>query len=170
MILSKRIREFKKNLLKKENIISFFIILILFLFDRISKLKIINEIDAGPKYVNDFINFDLIWNTGIGFGLLSSNSNLFYNSVTTVIGLVILYLLIFAINSNRFEKFIITVIISGALGNFYDRLYFKAVPDFIDLHYKSFHWFTFNIADMFITIGLIALIIYGSLKQNNEKI
>ena len=138
MILSKRIREFKKNLLKKENIISFFIILILFLFDRISKLKIINEIDAGPKYVNDFINFDLIWNTGIGFGLLSSNSNLFYNSVTTVIGLVILYLLIFAINSNRFEKFIITVIISGALGNFYDRLYFKAVPDFIDLHYENF--------------------------------
>lgn len=170
MILSNSLIEFKKNLLKKENVILFLIILILFLFDRTSKLKIINDIDAGPKHVNDYINFDLTWNTGIGFGLFSSNSNLFYNSVTAVIGMVILYLLIFAINSNRIEKFIISVILGGALGNFYDRLYFKAVPDFIDLHYKSFHWFTFNIADMFITVGLIALIIYGSSKKNYEKI
>lgn len=160
----------KNQFLKKENFFYIIAILVIFFFDRVTKSKIINNFNENTFYVNDFINFDLIWNTGIGFGLLSSNSNLFYNSVTTVIGLVILYLLIFAINSNRFEKFIITVIISGALGNFYDRLYFKAVPDFIDLHYKSFHWFTFNIADMFITIGLIALIIYGSLKQNNEKI
>ena len=170
MNLSNRFKEIKKNLLKKENISIFLIILIIFLFDRVSKFKIIHNLIDRTYYVNDYINYDLIWNTGIGFGLLSSNTNLFYNSITAIIGFVIIFLLVYGLSANKVEKFIISIIIGGALGNFYDRIYFKAVPDFIDLHYENFHWFTFNIADIFISVGLVILIIYGFVKKNNEKI
>tara|TARA_B100002051_G_C16571100_1_gene552608 strand:- start:486 stop:869 length:384 start_codon:yes stop_codon:yes gene_type:complete len=112
-------------------------------------------------YINDFLNFDLLWNIGIGFGLLSSNSSIFYNLISTIIAFVIIFLIIIGIKSDKFDKFAFSVIIGGALGNFYDRIYFKAVPDFIDLHYKDFHWFTFNIADIFITIGVLCLITKG---------
>ena len=97
----------------------------------------------------------MVWNTGIGFGLLSDNNQFFYNLITFLISVVVMCLFYFAIKSNKYEKIIFSLIIGGALGNFYDRLYFKAVPDFIDLHYERFHWFTFNVADIFITIGLI---------------
>ena len=148
----------KDNLFKRENIYLIILILIVFFFDRASKSIIINNFSESVYFVNDFINFDLIWNTGIGFGLLSSNSDFFYNSITALIGLIIILLFMFAINLNRFEKLIFSIIVGGAIGNFYDRVIYKAVPDFIDLHYKSFHWFTFNLADIFITLGIIAFL------------
>ena len=112
------------------------------------------------------MNFDLIWNIGIGFGLLSTNSSLFYNIVTMLIGIVILLLIYFFTISNKLDKFIYSIIIGGALGNFYDRVIYNAVPDFVDLHYDNFHWFTFNVADIFITLGVITLIIRGYFVKN----
>ena len=112
-------------------------------------------------YYNDFLNFDLVWNTGIGFGLLSSDSILFYNLISGLIALVIFFLLVTAFNSVKIDKLILSIIIGGALGNFYDRIIYQAVPDFIDLHYENFHWFTFNVADIFITIGIILFLTNG---------
>ena len=151
----------KNSFLKKENIYSFLLIFIIFFLDRISKIKIINDFKESTFFVNDFINIELIWNTGIGFGILSSDNALVYNLITFLIGLVILILFYFAILSEFFDKFIYTIIIGGAIGNYYDRIIFNAVPDFIDLHYNNFHWFIFNLADIFITIGIIAFLIKG---------
>ena len=154
-------KEIKNEISKKENFNFLIIILFIFSIDRYSKIKIMNNFSDTSFYINDFLNFDLLWNIGIGFGLLSSNSSIFYNLISTIIAFVIVFLIIIGIKSDKFDKITFSVIIGGALGNFYDRIYFKAVPDFIDLHYKDFHWFTFNIADIFITIGVLCLITKG---------
>ena len=155
------LKEIKNEISKKENFYFLIIILFIFSIDRYSKIKIINNFGDTSFYINDFLNFDLLWNIGIGFGLLSSNSSIFYNLISTIIAFVIIFLIIIGIKSDKFDKIAFSVIIGGALGNFYDRIYFKAVPDFIDLHFKDFHWFTFNIADIFITIGVLCLITKG---------
>ena len=136
------------------------------MLDRISKIEIINNFSENTYYINDFINFDLIWNTGIGFGLLSSDTSLIYNIVTVLVGLVILILFYVTNISENKDKFIFSIIIGGAIGNFYDRLSINAVPDFIDLHYNNFHWFTFNVADIFISLGIIAFLMKGFFIKN----
>ena len=148
-----------KVIFLKKNILIFSLIIFIFLIDRYSKNFILSNLNENLIYINDFINFDLIWNTGVGFGLLSSNSNLIYNTISAIVGIVVIALILISLRSDTFDKTAFSLIIGGALGNFYDRIFFKAVPDFIDLHYGSFHWFTFNIADIFITIGVICLII-----------
>ena len=148
-----------KDLIKKENIYYILFILIVFLLDRFSKLKIITGFSESTYYVNDYINLNLIWNIGIGFGILSTNSSLLYNLVTALIGSVIIFLIYIFMTSTKMDKFIYSIIIGGALGNFYDRLVYKAVPDFVDIHYGNFHWFTFNVADIFISIGIITFIL-----------
>ena len=155
----------KNKILRKENFYFSIIILATFFFDRFTKNIIISDFSESSFYINDFLNFDLIWNTGIGFGLLSFNSNLYYNLITFLILVVIIFLVIISFKSDNYDKIIFSIIIGGALGNFYDRIIFKAVPDFIDLHYKSFHWFTFNIADIFITVGLVLLLLRRKKKQ-----
>ena len=160
------LKKIKKDLLLKENIYFLILILAIFTFDRYTKLIVINNFSEQNYFVNDYINFDLIWNSGIGFGLLDTQSTLFYNFITTLIGLVILILIYIMINSKNLDKLIYSTIIGGAIGNFYDRITFKAVPDFIDLHYNNFHWFVFNLADVFITIGILTLIINEMLKKN----
>ena len=158
------LKEKKNDFLKKENIYYLTLILIIFFFDRVSKLKIISNFNENNYYVNDYINFNLIWNIGIGFGFLSTDSSLFYNLVTLIIGTVILFLIYIFGTSKNIDKLIYSIIIGGALGNFYDRLVYKAVPDFIDLHYNDFHWFTFNLADIFITIGIF-IFLFKEIKQ-----
>ena len=160
--------EIKNKVFKKENFYFLAIIFFIFGIDRYSKIKIINNFSDTRVYLNDFLNFDLIWNTGIGFGLLKSNTALFYNLISTLIGLVVIILFFLALRSKSFDKIIYSIIIGGALGNFYDRVFYNAVPDFIDIHYRNFHWFTFNIADIFITVGIIALIIYDFFKINKN--
>ena len=155
------LKEIINRFFKKENFYFLILLLIIFSIDRFSKIKIIADYSDDIFFVNEFLNFDLVWNTGIGFGLLSFNSSLYYNLITLLIFAVILFLIFIGLKSDKFDKTIFSVIIGGALGNFYDRITFKAVPDFIDLHYGNFHWFTFNIADIFITIGVICLIIKG---------
>ena len=162
------LKEIKNSILSKENFYFLIIILLTFSIDRYSKIKIINNFSDTRFYLNDFLNLDLLWNTGIGFGLLSLESSIYYNFLSILIGLVIVLLIFVGIQSNKFEKFFFSMIIGGALGNFYDRIYFNAVPDFIDLHYKNFHWFTFNIADIFITIGIIFYIFNGVLINRSK--
>ena len=160
------LKRIKKDFLLKENIYFLILILIIFTFDRYTKLIVINNLSEQNYFVNEYINFDLIWNSGVGFGLLDTQSTLFYNFVTTLIGLIILILIYVMINSKNLDKLIYSSILGGALGNFYDRIAFKAVPDFIDLHYNNFHWFVFNLADVFITIGIITLVISEIFKKN----
>ena len=165
------LKEIKNKIFKKENFLFFIIILSIFLIDRYSKIIILKKFDDNVFYINNFINFDLVWNTGIGFGLLSFDSNLYYNLISIIIFFVIIALLIISFKSDKIDKLIFSVIIGGAIGNFYDRIILNAVPDFIDLHYANFHWFTFNVADIFITIGIICLIFSEFIfyKKKNEK-
>ena len=83
-----------------------------------------------------------------------------------MIALVIILLIFLSLKASKYEKIIFSLIIGGALGNLYDRVTFNAVPDFIDLHYNQFHWFTFNVADIFITLGIIAYIMIGTTSKN----
>ena len=151
-------KDIKNKILKRENF--YFVLLVFFIFflDRYTKIKIINNFSDNTLYVNDFLNFHLVWNTGIGFGFLSTNSNLIYNSITIIIALVIFFLFYLIVKSENIDKILFSLILGGAIGNFYDRLVYFAVPDFIDIHYNNIHWFTFNIADIFITLGIIILI------------
>ena len=160
------LKEIKNKIATKNNLYCLFVILIIFFLDRYTKLFVLNNFTENIYFLNDYINLDLIWNTGIGFGLFSSNSNLIYNLTSLLIVIVIIFLIYFLIGSDKYEKIIYSIIIGGALGNFYDRMLFKAVPDFIDLHYKNFHWFTFNLADIFITCGIIAFLLKGFYIKN----
>ncbi len=160
------LKEILNKIITKNNLYCLLIIVIIFFLDRYSKIKILNSYSDNIYYINNFINFDLVWNTGIGFGLLSFDSNLYYNLITILILVVIISLLIISLNSDNIDKITFSTIIGGALGNFYDRITFKAVPDFIDLHYGNFHWFTFNVADIFITIGIFSFLIKGFLIKN----
>ena len=161
------LKEKFKELLIIENIYFLAFITFIFFLDRLSKFKVLNNFNEVPYYINDFINLNLIWNIGIGFGFLSTNSDLLYNLITILIGLVILTLIYFFLTAEKLDKFIYSIIIGGALGNFYDRLVYKGVPDFIDLHYNNFHWFTFNVADIFITLGIMTYIFKSFLVKNN---
>jgi len=156
----------KDYFLKKKNIIYLTLILIIFFLDRYSKFFVINNFSESTYYINRYFNLDLIWNIGIGFGFLSTDSSIFYNLITVTIGTVIIFLLCVFAQSNKIDKFVYIIIIGGALGNFFDRLAYKAVPDFIDLHYNNFHWFTFNVADIFITIGILIFIVRSFFIKN----
>ena len=155
------LKEIKNKTVTKNNLYCLFIVFIIFFLDRYTKFFVLSNFTDNTYYFNEYINIDLVWNTGIGFGLLSFDSNLLYNIISITIGLVIFLLIVFSLRSENYEKFIFSIIIGGAIGNFYDRISYNAVPDFIDIHYKNFHWFTFNIADIFITLGIVAFIMGG---------
>ncbi len=160
------LRGFKDLLFKKKNLLFAILIVLIFCVDRISKIKVIDKFSEGTHFINDFLNIDLIWNIGIGFGLFSTESSLIYNSISSIIIIVIISLIYMLLKSSNLDKLIYTIIIGGALGNCYDRLVYKGVPDFIDLHYNNFHWFTFNVADIFITIGITIFIIKSFFIKN----
>ena len=137
------------------------IILVIFGLDRLSKMYLINLQATGTEidfYIFPFLNFYLVWNTGIGFGLASLESNVFYHSLTAIIAIINLILVVILFKSKGVYAFLIAIVIGGSLGNLLDRMYYYAVPDFIDLHIGNFHWFVFNVADIFITIGIIGLV------------
>ena len=166
------LKMFKNKInIKKIDIYSFAIVSVIFVIDRLSKIYIVDLIQTHEKeiFVNDFLNLTLNWNTGIAFGLLSSNANLFYHLVSALILLIIIYLIYLMVLSDNFGKIILSLIIGGALGNLYDRLNYFAVPDFIDFHIQTFHWFTFNLADIFISLGIIIMLFkeINSKKKNN---
>ena len=147
------------------------IILIVFFLDRISKIYLLNLQSEGTDidiYINSFLNFYLVWNTGIGFGLAQMESNIYYHVMTAIIATVNIGLFYFLIKSQKIYAYLIAIILGGSLGNLFDRIYYYAVPDFIDLHVGNFHWFIFNVADIFITVGIIGLILVELLKK--EKV
>ena len=147
------------------------IILAIFFFDRITKIYLINLQTSGVDidlYIYSFLNFYLVWNTGIGFGLASMETNIYYHILTTIIVIINIGLMFFLAKSKGIYTYLIALIIGGSLGNLFDRIYYYAVPDFIDLHLGNYHWFIFNVADIFITAGIIGLITVELLKK--EKI
>ena len=152
----------------KKKIYLFVFILILFSVDRISKILILKNFSNNSLseiYFNSFLNFSLVWNSGIGFGILQIEPNIFYSIISIIITIINLILIYWMLTSpNYLESIFISIILGGSLGNLFDRYYYSSVPDFIDFHYESFHWFTFNIADIFITTGIIGLIIIDLFK------
>ena len=145
----------------KKTLLNFGIISIIFLADRLTKiyiLKIAEVENTVDIYINTYLNFYLIWNKGIAFGLFSFNERFIYNIITAIILLIIVVILIMVIKNKGFKKYSLMFVLGGSLGNVFDRIYYSAVPDFIDFHINDFHWFVFNVADIFITLGIICLI------------
>ena len=159
-----------KNL-DKGFLINLSLIFIIFLFDRISKIYVIyldNKLFGSEIFSSNFLNIYLIWNEGIAFGLFSFNEKIFYNILTIIILIIILIIFIMTIKSDGLKKYSLLMILGGALGNVFDRLYYKAVPDFIDFHIGNFHWFIFNVADIFITIGILFMVIIELFNKNQK--
>ena len=160
-----------KNL-NKNLFINFILVLSIFLFDRLSKIYVIyldSKSFENEIFISKFLNITLIWNEGIAFGLFALKANL-YNILTSIIVLIILIIIYILFRSKGFKKYSLIFILGGALGNLYDRIYYKAVPDFIDFHIGEFHWFIFNIADIFITVGIIFMIFIEIIESRNLKI
>ena len=155
---------------KKIFLIKFLLIFLIFLTDQVSKHYIINIFKSQNEaiYLTSFLNLQLIWNEGIAFGLLSFENDLYYNSITFLIMLVILFLLLLIRNHDQYSYFY-SIIVGGALGNLTDRIRHSSVPDFIDFHIFNYHWFVFNIADIFVTLGVICLIV-AEIFFNKNKI
>ena len=159
-------------MLKKQFILNSLIIFFIFFLDRLSKIYILNIVENEGIVditINSYLNIILVWNAGIGFGLFQLDQAFAYNLITILIfliNLIIIYLLFY---SDKLHKIFFSMILGGSLGNLYDRVYYSAVPDFIDLNYNGYHWFVFNVADIFISIGIISLIFFEIFKKKNEK-
>ncbi len=156
----------------KKIIISILLLFFVFILDRATKTIILNIAEETGRvdiYVNSFLNLFLVWNKGIGFGLLSFDQKFIYNGVTVFIFLINLIIIYLIFTEKGLKTFFLLIILGGSLGNLFDRFYYSAVPDFIDLNYKGYHWFTFNVADIFITIGIICLIFAEIFNYKNLK-
>ena len=167
--LSKLIMIFKINF--KKIFLNSVIIITIFLADRLSKIYILKmaELESVVDiYLNPFLNFYLIWNKGIAFGLFSFNESFIYNIITSVILIISIIVLVMIVKSKGFKKLSLLLVLGGSMGNLFDRIYYSAVPDFIDFHINNFHWFIFNVADIFITLGIICLI-FDEIFINNKK-
>ena len=159
-------------MIKKNFFIASSFVLLIFLLDRVSKIYVIyldKEFFGSEILSSKFLNIRLIWNEGIAFGLLSFNQNSLYNLISLLIFLIIIIIFFMILKSERFKKYSLLMILGGALGNFFDRVFYKSVPDFIDLHIGNFHWFIFNIADVFITLGVIFMIFLEFTDMNYKK-
>ncbi len=145
----------------KKLAINLSVVFFIFFLDRISKIYILNIVENAGNvdiYITSFLNFILVWNTGIGFGILSFEEKIAYNLITAIIIIINLIIILLIIKSTDFKIYFYLIILGGSLGNLFDRIYYSAVPDFIDIHFNNYHWFIFNLADIFITVGIICLI------------
>ena len=159
-------------MIKKNLFISSSFIFLIFLLDRVSKTYVIylNDKLLGIEILSSkFLNIRLIWNEGIAFGLLSFNDKIIYNLLTFIIFIIILIIFFMVLKSYGLKKYSLLMILGGAIGNVYDRIFYGAVPDFIDFHIGNFHWFIFNVADIFITLGVIFMIIIEITGNNKNK-
>ena len=158
--------------LSKNFFISFSIVFLIYVLDRLSKIHVIqlDKNNLGSDIFNStYLNIVLIWNKGIAFGLLSFNESYLYNIITLTIAIIIIVLIVMSLKNQGFNRYSLLMIVGGALGNLHDRIFFNAVPDFIDFHIGNFHWFIFNVSDIFITIGIIGLILMEITSKNKEK-
>jgi len=159
-------------ILKKNYYFDILILFLIFILDRFSKIYVIylsEKNNYSQIFSSKFLDIHLIWNEGIAFGLLSSSETYFYNLISTIIAIIIFILFLMIIRSKGLKKLLLISILGGAIGNFYDRMVYKAVPDFIDFHINDFHWFIFNVADIFISIGVFFMILYEIIDNNSEK-
>ena len=157
------------NYLNKNFLINLLTIIIIFSLDRISKFYVISQSEKNLSYdlfESKFLNINLVWNEGIAFGLLSFDKDYLYNLLTILIIVLIIIIFLMILKNTGFKKYSLLMVLGGALGNLYDRIYFNAVPDFIDFHIGNFHWFIFNVSDIFISLGVLFLI---SLELTNNK-
>ena len=148
------------------------IVSILFFLDRISKVYLILLQEIGTNidfYIFPFLNFYLVWNTGVGFGIMSLEANIYYHILTIIIAIINLVLIYYLFKVRGIQIYFVALILGGSLGNLFDRIYYYAVPDFIDFHIGNFHWFIFNVADIFITTGIVGIILFEFLKKKIEK-
>jgi len=158
--------------LSKNFYISFSIVALIYFLDRLSKIYVIqlDKNNLGSDIFNSaYLNIVLIWNKGIAFGLLSFNESYLYNIISLIIAIIIIVLVIMSLKSQGFKRYSLLMIVGGALGNLHDRIFFNAVPDFIDFHVGNFHWFIFNVSDIFITLGVISMIVLELLDNKIEK-
>ena len=159
--------------LSKNFYISFSIVALIYFLDRLSKIYVIqlDKNNLGSDIFNSaYLNIVLIWNKGIAFGLLSFNESYLYNIISLIIAIIIIVLIIMSLKNQGFKRYSLLMIVGGALGNLHDRIFFNAVPDFIDFHIGNFHWFIFNVSDIFITLGVISMIVFEIFDNKNEKI
>ena len=158
--------------LNKNFYINFSIVISVYFFDRLTKMFVIqlDKNNLGSDIFNStYLNIVLIWNKGIAFGLLSFNEDYLYNILSIIISMIVVVLVIMSIKSQGLKRYSLLMVIGGALGNLHDRIFFKAVPDFIDFHIGSFHWFIFNVSDIFIAFGIIFLIVLEISSNKEEK-
>ena len=158
--------------LNKNSIINLFTVIIIFSLDRISKFYVISQSEKNLSYdlfESKFLNINLVWNDGIAFGLLSFDKDYLYNLLTILIIVLIIIIFFMILKNTGFKKYSLLMVLGGALGNLYDRIYFKAVPDFIDFHIGNFHWFIFNVSDIFISLGVLFLISLELINSKTEK-
>ena len=158
---------FKKNI-----IINLITVISIFLIDRISKIYVIkldNNFNGAEIFSSNFLNIYLIWNEGIAFGLLSMADSVLYNFISILISVIISVIIFMIFRAEGIKKFALLMILGGAIGNLYDRIIFGAVPDFIDFHIGNFHWFIFNFADVFITVGVFFMILIEFAGNNKDK-
>ena len=161
------------NFFKKNFYLNLLIVFTIFILDRATKIYVINfyKNNLGNDLLNsEYLNIRLIWNEGIAFGLFSFDQDFFYNSLTFLIGFVIIIIFIMVKKNEGMKRYSLSMILGGAIGNFYDRVFFKAVPDFIDFHIGNFHWFIFNVSDIFISLGVLFLIIFEIIDNQKNKI
>jgi len=154
--------------------LNFIILITIFLIDRISKFYVLKlaEVEGSVDiYITPYLNLFLIWNKGVAFGLFVANGSMIYNTITVMIAFIIIIILFMMWKNDNIQRYFLALVAGGALGNFYDRAVYTAVPDFIDLHFQGFHWFVFNVADIFISIGVFCLIFVEVFNNNisNEK-
>ena len=158
--------------LSKNFYISFLIVALIYFLDRLSKIYVIqlDKNNLGSDIFNSaYLNIVLIYNKGIAFGLLSFSETYLYNVISLIIAIIIIVLVIMSLKSQGLKRYSLLMIVGGALGNLHDRFFFNAVPDFIDFHIGNFHWFIFNVSDIFITLGVISMIVLELFDNKNEK-
>ena len=161
--------------LTKNFYINIIIVFLIFILDRFSKIYVVNldKVNYSTElYKSKFLNINLIWNEGIAFGLLSFDQSNFYNLLSLLIAIIVLFIFFMIIKNNNIKKYPLLMIFAGAIGNLYDRIAYKAVPDFIDFHIEEFHWFIFNVADIFISLGVFCMILFELIdnSKNNETV
>ena len=161
--------------LTKNFYINIIIVFLIFILDRFSKIYVVNldKVNYSTElYKSKFLNINLIWNEGIAFGLLSFDQSNFYNLLSLLIAIIVLFIFFMIIKNNNIKKYPLLMIFAGATGNLYDRITYKAVPDFIDFHIEEFHWFIFNVADIFISLGVFCMILFELIdnSKNNETV
>lgn len=159
------------NTIIKKNYLCIFLISLIFFLDRVSKQIMINLANNAPEFnikLSSFLNLNLIWNEGIAFGIFSFDKQIYYNSLTIIIIFITVILIWLMVKSSGLEKIGFSMVIGGSIGNFSDRIYYSSVPDFIDFNFKGFHWFVFNVADIFITLGIVILIYLEVFKKQHS--